>query len=150
MASSEESPFRGLVLSWPAQASAPSPIAPGDRGRPRAVRRLRFDRTLGFWLGGFVLGTAGCLIGACFPYHHPVAVMVSVLWWGFYFGWLGAGVGAGIGLLAERAPAPLSEGPAGPVQPRSEFVRPSNFTDGYWRNKIRAAPSGISYPHGAS
>jgi hypothetical protein len=94
------------------QASAPSPIAPRHWGRPRAGRRLRFGRTRGFWLGGFVLGTAGCVIGFCFPYHHPVAVTVSVLWWGFYFGWLGASVGAGLGLLAERAPASPSEGSA--------------------------------------
>jgi hypothetical protein len=101
--------------------SAPSPSTTVDRGRPGTARRLRLDRTRGFWLGGFVLGTAGCVIGFCFPYHHPVAVTVSVLWWGFYFGWLGASVGAGLGLLAERAPASPSEGPACFARPRSRF-----------------------------
>jgi len=47
----------------------------------------RFDRiTLGFWLGGVLLGTAGCLLGAAMPYHHPVARVISVLWWGIYCG----------------------------------------------------------------
>ena len=71
-----------------------------------------------------MFGTAGCVIGFCFPYHHPVAVTLSVLWWGFYFGWLGASVGAGLGLLAERALASPSEGPACPCKPPSHHAGP--------------------------
>ena len=67
----------------------------------------RFDRILlGFWLGGVFLGTVGCILGACMPYHHPVARGISVLWWGIYCGCLGASVGALPGLLIERAPTP--------------------------------------------
>jgi hypothetical protein len=37
------------------------------------------------------------------PYRHPVAILISVLWWGAYFGCLGAGLGALLGLFADRA-----------------------------------------------
>jgi hypothetical protein len=60
--------------------------------------------TIGFWLGGAGMGTGGCLLGALMPYHHPVAVTISVLWWGLYFGCFGAGVGALVGVLTDRAP----------------------------------------------
>jgi len=88
------------------QTAASSPGNPGGRAQPGAARRLRFDRTLGFWLGGFVLGTAGGILGGCLPYHHPVAVTISVLWWGIYFGCFGASIGALLGLWAEPVPAP--------------------------------------------
>jgi hypothetical protein len=26
----------------------------------------------------------GCILGFCMPYHHPVAVVISALWWGIY------------------------------------------------------------------
>jgi hypothetical protein len=80
------------------------------KGRPkRPVRRPRFARSaLGFWLGGAVLGTGGCVLGACMPCHHPVAVALSALWWGVYFGCFGASVGALIVLLTELPPAPPS------------------------------------------
>jgi hypothetical protein len=60
--------------------------------------------TIGFWLGGVGLGTGGCLLGAWMPYRHPVAVALSVLWWGLYLGCLGAWVGALVGALTGRAP----------------------------------------------
>jgi hypothetical protein len=104
--------------------SLPSPIAAGKRGRQRAVRPhrwqpaanppRRFSRvTLGFWLGGIALGTTGCVLGACMPYRHPVAVTISVLWWGIYLGCFGAGIGALIGTLTKRGPAALSRVPGG-------------------------------------
>jgi hypothetical protein len=75
---------------------------------PRTLRRV--DRVLiGFWLGGFGLGTAGCIVGACMSYHHPVAVMMSVVWWGIYLGCLGASLGAGIGGLFPRNARALSQ-----------------------------------------
>jgi len=66
---------------------------------PNAFRR-RFDRiTIGMFLGGLALGTAGCILGASMPYCHPVGVTISILWWGIYLGCLGASIGAGIGGL---------------------------------------------------
>jgi hypothetical protein len=62
--------------------------------------------TIGFWLGGAGMATGGCLLGALMPYRHPVAVALSVLWWGLYFGCFGASVGALVGVLTERAPPP--------------------------------------------
>ena len=60
--------------------------------------------TVGFWLGGAGMGTGGCLLGALMPYRHPVAVALSVLWWGLYFGCFGASVGALVGVFANRPP----------------------------------------------
>jgi hypothetical protein len=75
------------------------------------ARRRRFDWiTLGFRLGGAALGTAGCILGACMPYHHPVAVVISVLWWGIFLGCFGASIGALVALLCERTPVPPSLG----------------------------------------
>jgi hypothetical protein len=45
------------------------------------------------------------------PYHHPVGMLVSVLWWGLYFGCFGTSIGALVGLWAEQYPArPSQEG----------------------------------------
>jgi hypothetical protein len=84
-----------------------SPLLMTEEDRQRFHRR--FDRVaLGFWLGGAGVGTAGCIFGACLPNHHPVAVAVSVLWWGIYLGCLGASIGALFGLMTERHPPPPS------------------------------------------
>jgi hypothetical protein len=61
--------------------------------------------TLGFGLGGILLGTAGCIFGASLSSHHPVAWVLSVLWWGIYCGCLGASLGALPGLFLERSSA---------------------------------------------
>jgi len=67
--------------------------------------RRRFDRvTFGFQVGGLALGTVGCLLGACMPYERPVAVALSVLWWGLYLGCLGASLVALLALFTERTP----------------------------------------------
>ena len=90
-----------------------SPIPAGHGARRRAVclpqeppaanpLRRRFNRTIGSWLGGVILGAGGCLVGASMPYQHPVGVAVSVLWWGLYFGCFGMSLGALVGLWAER------------------------------------------------
>ena len=74
---------------------------------PRPIRKALAwfsPPTLGFWLGGAGMGTGGCLLGALMPYRHPVAVALSVLWWGLYFGCFGASVGALLGVLTDRAP----------------------------------------------
>jgi hypothetical protein len=68
-------------------------------------RRFRFNRTIGFWIGAAILGTAGCILGVCMPYSHPVGVTISVLWWGIYLGCFGASIGALMGMLIESAAA---------------------------------------------
>ena len=66
----------------------------------------RFDRaSIGFWLGGATFGTVGFIHGYCMPYHHPVAIAISMIWWGIYIGCLGASLGALIGLFTRFAPA---------------------------------------------
>jgi hypothetical protein len=79
------------------------------RAAANPVRRWN-SVTVGFWLGGVVLGTAGCLYGACQPYSHPVAVTTSALWWGIYFGTFGCWLGATIGTLTKRTPNVQSAG----------------------------------------
>jgi hypothetical protein len=91
----------------------PSPSNPRGWDGQRAARppgghpvagglRPRFDRAIGFWLCGMLLGVGGCILGICMPYRHPVAVTVSVLWWGIYLGCFGASIGALVGLWAEH------------------------------------------------
>jgi hypothetical protein len=86
-------------------ATGPVATANGEQKGPARRRRLA-RRAIGFWLGGGLLGTAGCILGVCMPYHHLVAVVISALWWGIYLGCLGGSVGGLIALLTERAPAP--------------------------------------------
>jgi hypothetical protein len=83
--------------------SRPEAAANSETIPARSPRLAR--RTLGFWLGGSLLGAAGCVLGVCMPYQHPVAVVVSALWWGIYLGCFGGSVGALIALVIERAPA---------------------------------------------
>ena len=66
-------------------------------------RRRRFDRvSIGFWLGGATLGTGGGILGACMPYHHAVAIAISVIWWGIYLGCFGASLGALFGMCTDK------------------------------------------------
>jgi hypothetical protein len=80
-----------------------NPPAPAARREPKnPAPSTRFaGRTIGFWLGGVVLGTGGCILGVCMPYHHPVAVVMSALWWGIFLGCLGASIGSVLGQWAE-------------------------------------------------
>jgi hypothetical protein len=107
---------------------SPSPSNPGrwdgqraagpSGGHPVAGRlRGRFHRAIGFWLGGTLLGVGGCFLGMCMPYRHPVAVTISVLWWGIYLACFGASIGALVGLWAEQMR---------PVPPRPTTRRASN------------------------
>ena len=87
------------------------PQATASTGRKNATRSPWVARpTVGFWLGGGLLGTGGLILGACMPYQHPVGVVISALWWGIYLGCFGASVGALVGLCTERAPARASRG----------------------------------------
>jgi hypothetical protein len=106
-----------------------APDAPDRRDRSGAdaagygeskgpARGPRFARaTIGFWLGGGILGTAGGILGVSMPYHHPVAVVISTLWWGLYLGCFGASVGALFALLTERAPSAPPRGSGGAGAP---------------------------------
>jgi hypothetical protein len=84
--------------------------AAAARKRPGTVRRPFRRTAFGFWLGGVGLGAAGCILGACQPYRHPVAVAISVLWWGIYFACFGASLGGLIGRLTECRATPPSRG----------------------------------------
>ena len=108
---------------------SPSPRTAGTGGRTGASPGLRFDRTVGFWLGAAVLGTAGCCVGFAMPYQHPVAVTANVLWWGVFLGCLGGSVCAVAGLWAE--PTRPSPAPRRHSSNRRPFVRrgPSRFSD---------------------
>jgi hypothetical protein len=98
--------FMRYTQQAPDRRKLSGPDATGKSERKGPARSPRLARpTIGFWLGGGLLGTAGCILGVCMPYHHPVAVMISALWWGIYLGCFGASVGALIGVFTERAPA---------------------------------------------
>jgi formyltetrahydrofolate deformylase len=101
----DETHVTALIRSYLDAGGAVPPAAglavPTQPAKPSTIpARHRFDRaTVGILLGGLVLGTAGCIIGAAMPYRHPVGVAISVIWWGFYCGCFGASVGALIGKL---------------------------------------------------
>jgi hypothetical protein len=75
---------------------------------PNPSRRQIGRVTVGFWSGGAVLGTGGCILGGLMPYDLPVAVAISSVWWGIYLGCFGASIGALLGLLSggKRRPRP--------------------------------------------
>jgi hypothetical protein len=92
-----------LGMPTPRNAERQRDVRPPN-GHPAENPRRLFDRSIGFWLGGALLGIGGCILGGFMPYSHPVAVTISVLWWGIYLGCLGASIGAFAGLLARTAP----------------------------------------------
>jgi formyltetrahydrofolate deformylase len=93
----------GAVVPVPDTAGLAVPL---QQDKALAIpARSRFDQvTLGLFLGALVFGTAGCIFGARMPYSHPVAVAISVVWWGIYLGCLGAAIGAGVGGLLRLSP----------------------------------------------
>ena len=95
-------PTLGARLSMPIPGNAGQRAVGSDKGHRAEKPRGLFDRTIGFWLGGALLGIGGCILGGLMPYSHPVAVTISVLWWGIYLGCLGASIGALLGCWAER------------------------------------------------
>jgi hypothetical protein len=98
------------------------PLAAIDGDRKSGGRCFPFDRTMGFWLGGFIVGVSGFILGAAFPYHHPVAVAMSMLWWTIYAGALGASAGALLGMLGESTTVSLV--PDTEVEPPPAVARP--------------------------
>ncbi len=99
-------------------------LAGGNSKRPNAARRAWFNPLVGFRVGGIVLGTAGCLLGAFIPYREPVAVAIGVLWWGVYLGSFGASVGALIALFSEGTPGPPSQRGNGFGYPGTDVTNP--------------------------
>jgi hypothetical protein len=85
-------------------------------GRPAAAKpsRRRFNWVaIGFLLGGLTLGTVGGILGACTASSHPVAVTISVLWWGLYLACFGGSIGALLGMWMKHAFAFPSQGSGG-------------------------------------
>jgi hypothetical protein len=79
-----------------------------------ALRR-RFDPiSIGFLVGGAILGIAGCILGVLVPYRHPVGLTFSILWWGFWLGFIGAYIGACLGELFFGPRAALEDHGSGP------------------------------------
>ena len=107
-------PFKRDTLHTPDRRKPSWRDAPATRAWRSPTPSPRLARsTIGFWVGGGLLGTGGAILGVCMPYHHPVAVVLSALWWGIYLGCFGASVGALIAWFTERAPAPASRGVEG-------------------------------------
>jgi hypothetical protein len=114
-----------VAESCPLEPVAAAHVLAATTGWTSYCRRRWFDRTLGFWLGAAILGTAGCIVGALMPYRHPTAVTISVCWWGIFFGCFGMNIGALLGLWAEQNPASRSQASNGAGQPRSGALRPA-------------------------
>jgi hypothetical protein len=91
------------------------PAARPIRQAPAWFRAL----TIGFGLGGGLLGTGGGLLGVGMPYHYPVAVAISVLWWGIYLGCFGG--------ECRRSDCLVYQGCSGSWRPGSRWPR---FLDG--------------------
>src|SRR5262245_53179469 len=73
------------------------PATPRPYKRPAALRAIRrqFDPlTTGFLVGGVTFAIGGCILGVYLPYHNPVGVNISMLWWSIFMGIIGAYVGA--------------------------------------------------------
>src|SRR5262245_35931161 len=94
-----------LPVQW--QASPAQPLNTSLRWTTPAQTPGTMDLAPSHRWGAF-LGVGGCILGSCMPYRHPVAVALSVLWWGIYLGCFGASVGALLGMWAEPTPAPPS------------------------------------------
>jgi hypothetical protein len=79
------------------------------------VFRRQFDPlTIGFMVGGVALAMGGCIVGVCMPYHHPIGVNISMLWWSIFLGIIGAYIGACVGQLSEIWDDHIASPPATP------------------------------------
>ena len=97
---------KAMHVPWITEEDAWTETTRTRRKQAVASPSRRFDRvSIGFWLGGATLGTGGCILGGCMPYHHPVALAISVIWWGIFLGCFGASLGALFGLFTHCAPS---------------------------------------------
>jgi hypothetical protein len=117
-----------------AETDAGTGTTRAEARRVVATPSRRFNRvSLGFWLGGATLGTGGCILGACMPYHHPVALAISVIWWGIYLGCFGASLGALLGLFTQGAPSSGRTQAVGPPPTQEHSINwspPSDANEG--------------------
>ena len=93
--------------------TAPTELA-AARDAIEFIRRSERAR-IAFWFGAIVLGIGGCILGACMPYTHPVALTISALWWGLFLGCFGGSLGALYCVLTEGSSpsrSPVSDGAA--------------------------------------
>jgi len=90
-----------IVESWDWDDEVRTEVA--RTGKRAKAARPRTDRAIGAWLGGIMFGLAGCVLGFCMPYSHPVGVTISALWWAVYFGCFGIWLGSTLGMFTQRA-----------------------------------------------
>jgi hypothetical protein len=64
-------------------------------------RRKRDPITIGMLAGGLILGTVGVAVAVSYSYAHSAGLAISMIWWGVYFGALGASIGALPGLFTQ-------------------------------------------------
>jgi hypothetical protein len=107
-----------LEAITPGKGSGQTAVRPHQRPRAANASRHQLDPvTIGFWLGGVVLGIGGCILGASMLCHHPVGVTIGVLWWGIYVGCFGASLGALAGKWTSWTRASRCLGPDGAGKP---------------------------------
>jgi hypothetical protein len=79
-------------------------LAARERVGNCAVRHRGADPiTIGMLAGGLLLGALGVAVAASYSYAHAAGMVISLIWWGIYFGALGASIGALPGLFTQRA-----------------------------------------------
>ena len=112
-------------------------IAHAGRSRAVASPSRQFDRvSIGFWLGGATFATAGCILGGCMPYYHPVAIAISMIWWGIYAGCFGASLGALLGLLTYCGPSSRPTEAVGHPTPQKHGINRSPHLNANERSRV--------------
>jgi len=92
----DSGPFPITTEKWNRQAAT----RPHKRQTALIAFRRHFDPlTIGFMIGGVAFAMGGCILGICMPYHHPIGVNISMLWWSIFLGIIGAYIGACVGQL---------------------------------------------------
>jgi hypothetical protein len=118
----KEIPMKSTLRSTTMWNSRPIPITKEKLNPPvslrphprptvlRAIRRQFDPLTIGFLVGGVTFAMGGCIFGVYLPYHNPVGVNISMLWWSIFLGIVGAYVGACVGqffgIWEDRAASP--------------------------------------------
>jgi hypothetical protein len=122
-----KSPAWALTEGQVYRPMAAHPTKPQPMVNP--IRRRTGRGTVGFWLGGVVCGSGGAIAGACMPYCQPVAVAISILWWGIYCGCFGASIGALFGFRRTTlSPAPTEDVGSRTLPSAAETMRIADTT----------------------